>query len=161
MSNLITKWVLIFALLIASTAQAKVTVNKVPLTYAQLEVIKGFVYDTSKYTDPSTRKVLLAGLAKSIVWLETAYKDKKQTYEVLEAGTNESKVIISAIVYITRVAQGLEEPLTPQYIDYWASLGKRLIVTYSEAVAKNPQTGENEIKIHYKFQLSKKKKLKK
>jgi hypothetical protein len=128
----------LFALLLPTSAFAKIKFGGVDAQEMHVQTVKGFLYEALYSTAPGVQHFWKPRFVKAILWFDAAHKDKNKIYNVEKFNTTSNEVIIrDAFKSINALAhgRGLVAELSLQR---WHALGKKVITGIVEN--KNGET---------------------
>jgi len=135
--------------------QAKVSLCEkgcTPMDSAQINAIKGFLYEVAESQEPSIKKQISPKFARCLVWLDTIHKDTKK-HIVTKYNTEDASLVKASVQFIIDVAMGRYSEMSPEAtIARWTESGARVIAQYRETKAKD-KNGKQKIKIQWKLEL--------
>ena len=142
---------------IPNLAQAKIVLCKKTCSELRMEhinTIKGLIYELAQSQDPAVKKIFLPHAAKTIVWMNKLYKDKK-VYNLESFKENDkAKLIITCVEYIVKVVNGEENLPIKRTLNRWGAIGKKVIAEYEEKKV-NVKNSKPKTIIKWKLELSK------
>jgi len=149
------KTLILLFLLIPTMVQAKVSLCEkgcTPMDSAQINAIKGFLYEVAESQEPSIKKQISPKFARCLVWLDTIHKDTKK-HIVTKYNTEDASLVKASVQFIIDVAMGRYSEISPEAtIARWTESGARVIAQYRETKAKD-KNGKQKIKIQWKLEL--------
>ena len=121
---------LVLACLFAFQAKAALTLNNKPLSEAQTNTIKGFIYEAYISQTPKEQRETLQSIATSIDWVDKLHKSKK-VYEITMLKSSEKNTpLILAVTYIIQMVNNPlynhEPHIKEYYLQLWTDRGLRV-----------------------------------
>jgi len=157
-------FIILAMLLVPNLAHAKIILCEkkcAELKEQHINPIKGLIYELAhNLKDTPTKKIFLPHAAKTIVWMNKIYKDKK-TYNLKDYKNDDrAKLILTCVSHIIKVVNGEEDVPIEETMIRWGKTGERVVAEYEEVeintnVPGKKKTGPKTV-IKYKLELSKK-----
>jgi len=117
---------------IATTANAKLTMNGAKLEDLHIDTIKGHLYESTRLQKEQGLKDNSDLFARSTEWMEKLHKSEK-TFEIGNISQKEAKVLAASIFFISRVERGEFVPkIMPATIGVWIELGRLVVIEKGE-----------------------------
>ena len=118
-------------LLVPSISSAKVTFDGKPVEKLHADTVKGLLYDVLKENNDK-KSEYGPKFAKAVIWLENAIKNNEKVFELSKIETENSRVIKSGIVMITKFIKhsGYSDQVIDSQLEEWVSTGRKLLIEY-------------------------------
>ena len=154
---------LLITLAFTSIANAKIQWGTKIMGDLHANTIKGFLYDISHNVNTPAHVVLWRpNFTKAIVWLNRVHA-KKKVYQLEKSKDKEEAAIIAGTIEaIADVVRGNHQHFTTNEeinaaLHRWTSMGKQVVVSYSEKTTKDANNNKINVKINWVFKLKSKK----